>query len=74
MLFRSLIAPAGNPTETIRVPMTDESFKQLAIALDLCFNVWKDEKFGPVIRDAMAEARGKTEKAIEAARNGGGQS
>lgn len=54
---KGLIAPDGKPTTVIRVPLTNDDVKEIALALQYCDHLWMSAKFGGIVGPMMDEQR-----------------
>ena len=52
--------------QTIRVPLTSEKLKELAIALDTAYDIWAQLRFVPVVAPMMNAANQKRKDAVDA--------
>lgn len=60
------------PDLVIRVPLTDEKLKELALAINLLVQIWGIEKFGSLISKPMEEKRNLLLENIRKAKEGKG--
>ena len=68
-----LIVMDGTPEETIMVPLSHESLKELSFAIEYAAQIWAMNRFFPVIKEymraVMKERQESIRRAIDAKKN-----
>lgn len=54
--------------QVVRIPMTSDKLKELAIAIDTTYNVWVQLRFVPIVAPMMHAANEERKQAVDAAK------